>query len=188
MPLTNWLVSGFRIRKNNLEVKNCNYIIIIYYSKFWKIQDIGVKSQMENHCCTVQWKFIYSDWMAKSEVRYSKTSTQYFPSPPPSFQYCIYKFIRQIIQDRTLPTTVSATWIIAVFSTLRIISTISNHSLLYIMQCRKKNNSMCLVQVSQKYLKQSIQENFLLEAAIEEFKMNKLICKESIQWDRISLL
>lgn len=31
MPLTNWLVSGFRIRKNNLEVKNSNYILINYF-------------------------------------------------------------------------------------------------------------------------------------------------------------
>lgn len=43
---------------------------------------------MENHCCAVRWKFIYSGWMAKSEAHYSKTS---IPSPPTLFWYCIYK-------------------------------------------------------------------------------------------------
>lgn len=42
----------------------------------------------------------------------------------------------QIIRDRTLSTAASETWIISEFPTLRIIDTVSNHSLLHIIQRR----------------------------------------------------
>lgn len=104
---------------------------------------------MENHCCALRREFIYSDWMAKSEVCYSKISAQNSLLLPQHHSNIVFTNCTwQIIRDRTLSTTASATWIIAVFPTLRIISTISNHSLLHIRQCRKKIYSMCLVQVT----------------------------------------
>lgn len=39
-------------------------------------------------------------------------------------------------RDRTLSTAASKTWIISVFPTLRIIDTVSNHSLFHIIQSR----------------------------------------------------
>lgn len=100
------------------------------------MQNMRVKSQVGNHCCVGRQNFIYSDRMAKAEVHYSTTSTKFFPSSQHNSSIVFTNCTWQIIRDRTLSTVASETGIISEFPTLRIIDTVSNHSLLHIIQSR----------------------------------------------------